>query len=307
MTLTGFELAPQSYPQLARMRTIFAEHYRFSRDIVDRAIAAFGGGWADDLEETLRVLFSDDEALSAAVKGYSAFAMDSMRRQARFERELAYPAKTYAEAASEIYFNDAHMTEVYLPGLLLSHFLWPHHYRQLEFFDAAFTRPMRVAGGARFVEVGVGTGLYSRRLLQALPMATGHGLDISPSSQAYANRHVAAFGLESRYQVHLRDVADEANASASWLICVEVLEHLEDPVAFLKSLRRVLAPGGRAFITAALDAANADHIYLYRTSDQVRAHLEAAGFALEQAFLGAAYRPAQAGAPVPLAAAFVVI
>lgn len=307
MSGTGFELATHSHPRVARMRSIFAEHHRFSRGIVDRAITAFGRSWADEAEETLRALFPDDETLSSAVKGYSAFAMDSMRRQARFEKDLAYPAKTYAEAASEVYFNDAHMMEVYLPGLLLSHFLWPHHYRQLEFFDAAFVRPMRAAGGDRFLEVGVGTGLYSRRLLQALPDAFGHGLDISPSSQAYASRHIAAFGLESRYQVHLRDVADEADAGAPWLICVEVLEHLEDPVAFLRSLRRVLAPGGRAFITAALDAANADHIYLYRTSEQVQAHLQAAGFALEQAFLGAAYKPAQAGAPVPLAAAFVVI
>ncbi|WP_340646699.1 class I SAM-dependent methyltransferase [Phenylobacterium sp.] len=307
MTRTGFELVAQDHPRLARMRTIFAEQYRFSRDIVDRAIAAFGGSWADEAEETLRVLFSDDEGLNAAIRGYSVFALDSMRRQARFEKTLAYPSKTYAEAASEVYFNDAHMMGVYLPGLLLSHFLWPHHYRQLEFFDAAFVRPMKAAGGARFVEVGVGTGLYSRRLLQALPAATGYGLDISPSSQEYANRHVAAFGLQDRYQVHLRDVAEEADASAPWLLCVEVLEHLEDPVAFLKLLRRTLAPGGRAFITAALDAANADHIYLYRTSEEVQVHLQAAGFALEQAFLGAAYKPAQAGAPVPLAAAFVVI
>lgn len=307
MAARAFEIVAQGHPRLARMRAIFAEHHRFSRDIVDRAAAAFGRPWADAAEETLRVLFSDDEALASAVKGYSAFALDSMRRQARFEKDLAYPAKTYEEAAQEVYFNDDHMMGVYLPGLLLSHFLWPHHYRQLQFFDAAFVAPMGVAGGDRFVEVGVGTGLYSRRLLQALPEATGHGLDISPSSQAYANRHMSAFGLGDRYQVHLRDVADEAEASTPWLVCVEVLEHLEDPVAFLKTLRRTLAPGGRAFITAALDSANADHIYLYRTSEQVQAHLEAAGFALEQAFLGAAYRPVQAGAPVPLAAAFVVL
>ncbi|MBP7650300.1 MAG: class I SAM-dependent methyltransferase [Phenylobacterium sp.] len=306
MTQT-FEITAQGHPRLSRMRGIFAEQYRFSRDLVDRAAMAFGKPWADEAEKTLQVLFSDDEALALAVKGYSAFALDSMRRQARFEKDLAYPAKTYEEAAREVYFNDDHMMGVYLPGLLLSHFLWPHHYRQLEFFDTAFVAPMRAAGGDRFVEVGVGTGLYSRRLLQALPGATGHGLDISPASQAYANRHLSAFGFGDRYQVHLRDVAEEAEASASWLVCVEVLEHLEDPVTFLQTLRRTLAPGGRAFITAALDAANADHIYLYRTSEQVQAHLEAAGFALEQAFLGAAYKPVRAGAPVPLAAAFVVL
>ena len=90
------------------------------------------------------------------------------------------------------------------------------------------------------------------------------------------------------------------------LICVEVLEHLEQPVVFLKALRAGLAPGGRAFITAAINAAHSDHIYLYRNGEEVLEHLQSAGFSLEQAFLGAAYAPPAHDVPVPLAAAFVV-
>jgi 2-polyprenyl-3-methyl-5-hydroxy-6-metoxy-1,4-benzoquinol methylase len=85
-----------------------------------------------------------------------------------------------------------------------------------------------------------------------------------------------------------------------------VLEHLDDPVAFLRGLRATMAPGGTAFITAALNAAHADHVHLYRSHDDVLAHLVEAGFTLEQSFLGAAYRPPAPGVPVPLAAAFVV-
>jgi hypothetical protein len=67
-----------------------------------------------------------------------------------------------------------------------------------------------------------------------------------------------------------------------------------------------MAPGAKAFITAALNAAHADHIYLYRTPEAVLAHLVEAGFTLEQSFVGAAYKPSAPGVPVPLAAAFVV-
>ncbi|MGE3853037.1 MAG: hypothetical protein AB7K09_14940, partial [Planctomycetota bacterium] len=90
------------------------------------------------------------------------------------------------------------------------------------------------------------------------------------------------------------------------LVCVEVLEHLEQPVAFLKVLRASLAPGGKAFITAALNAAHTDHIYLYRNREEVWEHLRAAGFTLEQSFVAAAYAPPGPDVPVPLAAAFVV-
>jgi hypothetical protein len=74
-------------------------------------------------------------------------------------------------------------------------------------------------------------------------------------------------------------------------MCIEVLEHLEDPPEIICALRRLLAPGGRAFITAAVNAAHADHIYFYRSAADVEAQLIEAGFAIEQAFVGVAYKP----------------
>jgi 2-polyprenyl-3-methyl-5-hydroxy-6-metoxy-1,4-benzoquinol methylase len=148
--------------------------------------------------------------------------------------------------------------------------------------------------------------VYSRRILSRCAAATGTGFDISPSSCAFARQHLEAAGLAHRFAMRQQDIIAEPMAPTPWLVCVEVLEHLEDPVAFLKALRDSLAPGGKAFITAALNAAHADHIYLYRNGEEVWAHLDAAGFRLEQSFLAAAYAPPASGVPVPLAAAFVV-
>jgi 2-polyprenyl-3-methyl-5-hydroxy-6-metoxy-1,4-benzoquinol methylase len=199
------------------------------------------------------------------------------------------------------------MMQEYLPGLLLSHFLWPHHYRQLQFFDSAFVSAMRAAGADNFMEVGIGTGLYSGLLLRALPQVRGIGLDISPSSKRFTETQLEALGVGQRYRAELRDVtAEPVPSQADWLVCVEVLEHLDDPVAFLRGLRRNMAPGAKAFITAALNAAHADHIYLYRNGGEVLAHLQEAGFTLEQSFIGTAYQPAATGVPVPEAAAFIV-
>jgi SAM-dependent methyltransferase len=293
-------------PHLAQASGIFHSRQRFSKDIIHRTAALFGRAWVEAIEETLSHLFPSPESLEQAIKGYAAFALDAMRRQKRFEKELRYPPKTHAETSDEIYLNADFMMQQYLPGLLLSHYLWPHHYRQLAFYEHAFLEAIRTQGVASFAEVGIGTGIYSRRLLQGLPDARGKGYDISPASKTYAERHIQAFGLSDRFEVELRDVVTEPVSPVKCLVCVEVLEHLEDPQAFLRALRAGLAPGGRAFITAALDAPNADHIYLYRKPEEVLEHLTAAGFTLEQSFLGAAYPPAEPGIPVPMAAAFVV-
>ncbi|MCZ2836533.1 class I SAM-dependent methyltransferase [Modestobacter sp. VKM Ac-2985] len=297
----------QAHPALVCMNEALRVRHRFAADIVDRSVALFGTRWADEFESVVGALFPTADAVAGAVRGYAAFAMQSMRLQAAFEVEGQYRPKTYDEAASEVYFNEQHMMQEYLPGLLLSHFLWPHHYRQLQFFDSAFVDAMRVAGASSFVEVGIGTGLYSGFLLRRLPDVRGTGFDISPFSKQFTEAHLDALGVGDRYEVELRDVTVEPiDPRADWLVCVEVLEHLEDPVAFLRGLRATMAPGGKAFITAALNAAHADHIHLYRAPDDVLAQLVEAGFTLEQSFVGAAYRPSAPGVPVPLAAAFVV-
>jgi hypothetical protein len=75
---------------------------------------------------------------------------------------------------------------------------------------------------------------------------------------------------------------------------------------FLAALRGVLRPGGTGFITAALNAPNADHIYLYRTAEEVKTQLLGAGFAVQQYFCALAGAPKHPETPVAEVAAFIV-
>lgn len=293
-------------PGLSRLQSLFEQKHKFCRPLIAKGIAEFGAGWANDLEAVLATSCQDDLALEAAAKGYSAFAFHSMRRQKAFELVREYPRKTYAEAAGEVYFNAKHMMREYLPGLLLSHFLWLHHYRQLQFFDTAFAGAIRLSAQRQFAEVGVGTAVYSRRLLARLPQSTGNGYDVSPSSCQFAQRHIESAGVQALYTMKEQDIIARPVSPVPWLVCVEVLEHLEQPIEFLQALRAGLAPGGKAFTAAALNAAHTDHIYLYRNGEGVWEHLRAAGFKPEQCFVPAAYAPPGPGVPVPLAATFVV-
>jgi SAM-dependent methyltransferase len=290
----------------AARRILHAEFRAFS-DTLDRSGAKFVAAWASEFDALLGALFPTMDLLRSAFHGYVRFATDSLRLQAAFEKRGTYRASSYADTSQRVYHNADYMMSEYLPGLLLSHYLWPHHYRQLLFFDSAFVRYLKDTGVRRFAEVGIGTGLYSRRVLEAVPGSLGHGYDISPSAEAFVAHHLRSTGLAQRYDIVLQDIVavppEEPYAS---VVCVEVLEHLEDPVAFLGGLRRMLAPGGRGFVTAAVSADHADHIYLYRSASDVEAHIREAGFNVEQSFVAAAYPPRYPEQPVPLAAAFVV-
>jgi SAM-dependent methyltransferase len=293
-------------PGLDRLEAQFRKASPVFRETVAHLRNELGPEWAHRLDGTLTRLFPTAAELDAAVEGYSRFALQTVRLQIRFEKEREYVPKSYADAMAEVYANDQYMLSCYLPGLLLSQYLWPHHYRQWRFFERTFVEAMAQAGAELFYDVGVGTGFYSRLALSGAAGARGIGFDVSPSSKYFAESHVRSFDAADRYAIELRDVIERPAAPVDWLICVEVLEHLEQPLALLRSLRAMLRTGGKAFITAALNAPHADHIYLYRTSQEVKTQLLEAGFAIEQYFGALAGRPRKPDAPVAEVVAFTV-
>ena len=96
------------------------------------------------------------------------------------------------------------------------------------------------------LEVGCGTGE-----LLAVPLARRGlrvlGLDFHEPSIERAREHAA--GTAATFDVRLaEDVAAEGN-QFDVVICSEVLEHLNDPLSMLHTLRRLTKPCGLCFVT----------------------------------------------------------
>jgi 2-polyprenyl-3-methyl-5-hydroxy-6-metoxy-1,4-benzoquinol methylase len=216
--------------------------------------------------------------LENAIQGYGAFMIASMRLQIIFQENPEYKNKTYEEAAKEAYQNRDYMFNLYLPGIYLSHFLWRHHYRQHVFYKKEFAPLVQDHGGKQFYDIGLGTGFYSREMLRIIPEIRGEGFDLSPFSLGYTEMMLSASDLANRYSVTLQNIITEpVQTPAPFIINIEVLEHLENPQAFLAGFFDMLEPGGYGLISAAINAPNADDIYLYRTPRDVIDQIENAG------------------------------
>jgi 2-polyprenyl-3-methyl-5-hydroxy-6-metoxy-1,4-benzoquinol methylase len=300
-------LTDSSNEHLLRFEACLKSTASFMLPAFDRQRERFGPQWDRQLDELLRVFAgADAQKLRQAVEGYVEFALDGMRLQKRFEKMRRYEDKSYSQAAAEVYHNEEYMFSSYLPGILLSHYLWPHHYRQLEFFKTAFVPRVLSRSVQEFCDIGVGTGFYSRQLLTVCATARGWACDISEPALRYSKRHLAAFGVADRWSPEIRDiVANPPSRTWNFLLSVEVLEHLTDPVLFLKAFRGMLSPGGFAFVSAAVTAANRDHIYLYNSADDVLAHLEEAGLKIVEWQRDTAYEP-RGDQPVPINVAVIV-
>lgn len=77
----------------------------------------------------------------------------------------------------------------------------------------------------------------------------------------------------------LRDLPVEAG-TVDFVLCTEVMEHLQDPAPALKELRRVLAPGGELLITVpfVMELHEEPHDFFRYTPHALVLMLEGAGF-----------------------------
>lgn len=235
----------------------------------------FGPEWEIEFSDLLERVFGDDEASTAeAVDGYAAFCTDALRSQIFFERKRHYKLSSQAEVEQAGYFDSSFMFAAYLPGMLMSHYVWPHHHRLLQFFRSVAAN----LDVQSYADVGVGCGMYSKECATMFPGADGFGYDISPHSLAFTANVVNAFDSTASYTPAVRDVLTGRPPAVDLVICQEVLEHLEDPHAFCRALFDMTKPGGHAYITAAINAGHVDHIYLYRSVEEVLDDVRAAGF-----------------------------
>jgi SAM-dependent methyltransferase len=276
--------------------------------VFDKQYEKFGDNWASKFDKELSVFFSGDTShIRLAARGYGAFCLDSMKLQIKFNKTKEYENKSYAEAADEVYQNEEYMFGLYLPGILISHFLWEHHYKQHLFFEEKLRPRLNEFESAVIYDVGVGTGFYSKEFLRVLPNARAEGFDMSPHSLRHTQTLLEKWGYLERYKINLGDILEgETPRECDIINSIEVLEHLENPLDFLVGLFSMLRKGGLGFISAAINAPNADHIYLYRSAAEVKAQIEEAGFRVLDYIADEAYSPRSEQDLVPINAAFIV-
>lgn len=240
----------------------------------------FGSNWEEEISENIKRIFGAEynTKWDEAVKGYISFCTDALKAMNYFERFGKYKASSYEECLEMCYKSPEYMKLRYLPGQYLSHYIWPHHQRMLRRYLTEFL-PSIKDNVSTFYEIGVGCGMYSQKTLEYMPQVKGIGYDISDYSLEFTDMVVKNHGLSDRYQVLNQNILETIpDTKADLVICQEVLEHIEDPQAFVDALYAVTKSGGYGYITAAVNAAHTDHIYLYTDPKEVEQQLLNSGW-----------------------------
>ena len=221
-------------------------------------------------------LLRHGRTLTEAVDSYVRFVNDMVRARVDFLSTGKYRNDSFREVNEQVY-NNPEVMAYHMEGLLLSQFLWQHHYLMLQFFR---DKMMPLAPKTRrYLEVGGGHGLHVDIFGKlAGPCCEIDVLDISSTSLEMCRQLIAVpvsrFLLQDIYHYRPEHPYDLISMG-------EVLEHVEDPVSLLMRLREMLSEHGRVFVTTPTNAPTVDHIFLFHDLPHIREIIAAADFSIE--------------------------
>ena len=193
-----------------------------------------------------------------------------------------YRHKSFLEVHDGIYGNPAYMTR-YMQGLLLSLIHWTNHASVVDTYANDFLAGL--PDHSRCLEIGPGHGLFCALAAGHPRVASVDAWDLSPSSLEMTKGNLTKLGFEDRVHLHIRDVTEELGDREGrpfdGIVISEVLEHLEDPAAVLRGVRRHLAPEGKVFINVPVNSPAPDHIFLLNNPEQARRLVLDSGLEIE--------------------------
>jgi 2-polyprenyl-3-methyl-5-hydroxy-6-metoxy-1,4-benzoquinol methylase len=263
---------------VARTLEAWPEHERF---LIQRFTGP-ANGHADVCEQiAARILRIVDGREAAAIANYRWTCQMFLKEEYMFRLTGRYRFDSFSEARAAVYDNEAFMTR-YADGLLLSQLLWANHAAAIGSYWRTFL-PL-LDGRASLLEVGPGHGLLLAMAAERLPGAVT-GWDVSQASLALTRRALDAMGIAAA-RLDLVDVL-EAPTSGQFdaVVASELLEHLEQPTAALRRLRQVTRPGGHLFLNIPVNSPAPDHIYLWRTPEEVLSFVADSGLEIIEAYV----------------------
>jgi 2-polyprenyl-6-hydroxyphenyl methylase/3-demethylubiquinone-9 3-methyltransferase len=111
-----------------------------------------------------------------------------------------------------------------------------------------FIREHAELKGVRVVDIGCGGGILSEALAREGARVTG--IDVASRALAVARLHLFDSGLEVEYLESTAEAYAEASpASCQVVTCMELLEHVPEPLSVIRACADLLQPGGHFFLS----------------------------------------------------------
>jgi 2-polyprenyl-3-methyl-5-hydroxy-6-metoxy-1,4-benzoquinol methylase len=215
-------------------------------------------------------LESQNIPLDYAIDAYIKLCSNMMKCQIEFMKTGRYPVDSSLDAFGNVYNCESEM-KPYMLGLAISQFLWETHYEMYSFFKDYIAK--NYAQIHSYLEVGPGHGLFLNKAMEYLnKKAKITVVDISPIAINITKSIINYFDPQNTnikyYDVDMLKL--DLNEKYDFITMGEVLEHVNYPEELLIKLRNLLVPNGRAFVSTNVNSPAIDHVYHFKSVDEIR-------------------------------------
>jgi len=237
-------------------------------DYLAAALANLTVDEREDMELYLKYMVDQHEDVDSLCRAYCALLDQTLEEQLYFQRHFQYRYSRFSDVAHRVYYDDAFMHD-YMIGLAVSLYLWPNHRAIHRFFCERLPRQQ----SGSYLEIGPGHGNYLLCAMRDTAYERFEGVDISPASIRLTRQIMETALPEKMPRLALVQgdflASDLPRPAYEAIVMGEVLEHVEDPAAFLRRIRELAAPEAFIFVTTCINAPEIDHIYLYGSESEV--------------------------------------
>lgn len=102
--------------------------------------------------------------------------------------------------------------------------------------------------GKKVLDVGCGGGILAESM--AATGAQAKGIDLSEKALKVADLHSLESGVQVQYEyISAEDLAKKEPGQYDVVTCMEMLEHVPDPLSIIKSCAALVKPGGKVFFS----------------------------------------------------------
>ncbi len=239
------------------------------RKVLEASVQQLTGDEVQLLESYISYCLEKGLTLDYLAESYLILVMDTFREQMYFQQHKKYRYSTFAEVANDVYFNKEYMSH-YMYAVALTLFFWPNHLGMFRFLKQTLPRDRK----GKYLEIGPGHGFFITTAMETTGYDSFTGVDISETSIGQTSAlidHYRKGKPKKNLQLKCMDFlgADLPNSEFDAVIMGEVLEHVEQPDAFMKRICAVAKKDAYIFITTCIDAPVKDHIYLFENTKQI--------------------------------------
>lgn len=207
---------------------------------------------------------------------YLEHVQDFMEEEYYFIKNGHYRYSNSEEVNAFFYQNPEYM-EYYMKGLAISAYLLDYHRQCRAWFCEKISA--KVYGGV-YLDAGVGHGEYFVLAINHTNYKQYLGVDISPTSVQMCREMVKARVSDKTKNIEVReqDFFAYDGPVCDAVILGEILEHVERPQLFLEKIHRITHEDSFIYVTTVVNGPAKDHIYLFRTVEEVEELYRSAGF-----------------------------